>query len=56
MDTHIISKLLRQMQDDTSRAVLSYALYNTYLKDLHAGTDTVFSVMALLVLFLNIAA
>lgn len=52
----IDEKLLRQMQDDTTRAELSYALFNTYLKDLHAGTDTVLSVMALLGLFLNIAA
>lgn len=38
----IDEKLLRQMQDETARAELYFALYNTYLKDLHSGTDSHF--------------
>lgn len=52
----IDERLLRQMQDETARAELYFALYNTYLKDFHSGTDSLLSVLTLISLIFNIAA
>lgn len=52
----IDEKLLRELQDETTRAELSYALYNTYLKDLNSKSEMMLSVLTLLGIIINIAA
>ena len=52
----IDEKLLRQMQNEATRAELSFVLYNTYLKNLSSNNETLLTVFALIGVLIQIAA